>query len=87
MVGDFLVLCMGSDSVLWAEVILLGLVGCLCYTWAQILCYRQRLCCCGWWFSCALHGLRFFAMDRSYFVVVGGFLCYAWAPILCYGQT
>ena len=31
VVGGFLVLYMGSDSVLWAEVILLGLVGCLCY--------------------------------------------------------
>ena len=42
VVGGFLVLCMGSDSVLWADVILLGLLGCLCYAWAQILCYGQR---------------------------------------------
>ena len=31
VIGGFLVLCMGSDSLLWIEVILLGLVGCLCY--------------------------------------------------------
>ena len=42
VVGGFLVLCMGSYSVLWADVILLGLLGCLCYAWAQILCYGQR---------------------------------------------
>ena len=38
---DLLVLCMGSVSVLWAEVILLGLVGFLCYALAQILRYGQ----------------------------------------------
>ena len=38
-VGGLFVLYMGSDSVLWAEVILLWLVVVMCNTWAQILCY------------------------------------------------
>ena len=40
-VGGLLVLCMVSDSLLWAVVILLWLVVFLCYAWAQILCYGQ----------------------------------------------
>ena len=39
--GGLFVLGMSSDSVLWTEVILLWMVVCLCYAWAQILCYGQ----------------------------------------------
>ena len=73
-VGGLLVLCMGSDSLLWTEVILLWLVVFLCSAWAQILCYEQKLFCCGWWFSCAMRGLRLCALGRRNLVGVGGLL-------------
>ena len=73
VVSGLLVLCMGLDSMLWAVVILLRLMVCLCYSCAQVLCYRQRYFCCVL-VVCLCYALdQILAMDGGSFVVVGGF--------------